>query len=67
MHREAASHGRVSTGLSRVRKIIIRTVENLLRGVEDEDERLPPLGRHEGFRRAGRERPRTSQQPTLEL
>jgi hypothetical protein len=35
---------------------MLNTVEELLRGVHDDGERLPPLGRGEGFRRAPREK-----------
>ena len=56
MLREAASHGYASTGLGQFRKIMVKTVEELMRGIHDDAERLPPLGRAEGFRRAPRER-----------
>jgi site-specific DNA-methyltransferase (adenine-specific) len=56
MLREAASHGFASTGLGQFRKIMVKTVEELLRGVHDDGERLPPLGRAEGFRRAPKEK-----------
>lgn len=55
MLQEAAGHGFASTGLGQVRRIMVKTVDELLRGVHDEAERLPPLGRHEGFRRAPKE------------
>ena len=58
MLREAASHGFFDYGLGRSRKVMVKTIEELLRGVHDESERLPPLGRQEGFRTAPRE-PRT--------
>lgn len=70
MLREAASHGYASTGLGQFRKIMVKTVEELLRGVHDDAERLPPLGRSEGFRRAPRERRRgagDAEQAALEL
>lgn len=35
---------------------MVKTIEELLRGVHDDGERLPPLGRGEGFRRAPKER-----------
>ncbi len=56
MLEEAAHHGFASTGLGQFRRIMIKTVEELLRGVHDDGERLPPLGRGEGFRRAPKER-----------
>ena len=61
--REAASHGFASYGLGDFRKIMVKTVDELLRNVQDEKEILPPLGRQEGFRRAARERvaPRPAQ------
>ncbi len=58
MLREAASHGFFDYGLGRARKIMVKTVAELLRGVHDAGERLPPLGRQEGFRSAPRERAR---------
>jgi len=63
MMREAASHGFASYGLGEFRKIMVKTVDELLRNVQDEKEVLPPLGRQEGFRRAARERvaPRPAQ------
>lgn len=56
MIEEAASHGFASTGLGQFRRIMVKTVEELLRGVHDDTERLPPLGRGEGFRRAPKEK-----------
>ena len=56
MLREAASHGFASSGLGQLRKITVKTVEELMAGVHNEAERLPPLGWQEGFRRAPRER-----------
>ncbi len=53
---EARHHGVVSTGLGQCRKIMVKTIEELLAGIHDEAERLPPLGKHEGFRRAPKER-----------
>ncbi|WP_198376317.1 hypothetical protein [Neoroseomonas rubea] len=45
---------------------MIKTVEELLRGVHDDSERLPPLGRGEGFRRAPKERrPTATEQRAL--
>lgn len=35
---------------------MLKTVEELLRGVHDDAERLPPLGRGEGFRRTPKEK-----------
>ena len=66
---EAASHGFASTGLGQFRKLMVKTVAELMAGVHDEAERLPPLGRQEGFRRAARERGATAStgQPTLDL
>jgi site-specific DNA-methyltransferase (adenine-specific) len=65
---EAASHGYASTGLGQVRKIMVKTVQELMAGVHDDNERLPPLGRQEGFRRASRERMRpATEQPGLDL
>jgi len=63
MMREAASHGFASYGLGEFRKIMVKTVDELLRNAQDEKEVLPPLGRQEGFRRAARERvaPRPAQ------
>lgn len=66
MLREAASHGFFEYGLGRSRKIMVKTVEELLRGVHDDGERLPPLGRQEGFRTAPREkRSGEGQEPLL--
>ena len=56
MLREAASHGYASTGLGQFRKIMVKTIAELMAGVHDEAERLPPIGRGEGFRAAPRER-----------
>ena len=56
MLEEAAHHGFASTGLGQFRRIMIKTVEELLRGVHDDGERLPPLGRGEGFRRVPKEK-----------
>jgi site-specific DNA-methyltransferase (adenine-specific) len=67
MLREAASHGFADTGLGQFRKIMVKTVEELMRGVHDEAERLPPLGRGEGFRVAPRERGKRGQQGALDL
>lgn len=64
MREEAASHGFASTGLGQFRRIMVKTVEELLRGVQDDGERLPPLGRAEGFRRAPKERRATPAQQT---
>ena len=54
--REPASQRFASTGLGQVRKVMVKTVEGLLRGVHDDAERPPPLGRQEGSRRTPRER-----------
>jgi site-specific DNA-methyltransferase (adenine-specific) len=59
---EAASHGYASTGLGEFRKIMVKTVQELMAGVHDDAERLPLLGRQEGFRRAARERGRLAEQ-----
>ncbi len=69
MLEEAAKHGFASTGLGQFRKIMVRTVEDLMHGIADDNERLPPVGRGEGFRRAPKERarPAAGNQPTLEL
>jgi site-specific DNA-methyltransferase (adenine-specific) len=56
MLREAASHGYASTGLGQFRKIMVKTIAELMVGVHDDAERLPPIGRGEGFRSAPRER-----------
>jgi site-specific DNA-methyltransferase (adenine-specific) len=56
MLREAASHGYASTGLGQFRKIMVKTIAELMAGVHDDAERLPPIGRGEGFRAAPRER-----------
>lgn len=56
MRREAAEAGFSSYGLGQFRKIMVKTVRELMAGVHDDAERLPPLGRNEGFRRAARER-----------
>ncbi len=63
MLREAASHGFFDYGLGffdyglgKSRKIVVKTIDESLRGVQDETERLPPIGRHEGFRTAPREK-----------
>jgi site-specific DNA-methyltransferase (adenine-specific) len=60
MVREAAALGYASYGLGDVRRLMVKTVDELLRNVHDEKEVLPPLGRQEGFRRAARERPTTT-------
>jgi hypothetical protein len=65
--REAASHGYATAGLGEFRKVMVKTVEELLHNVHDEKEVLPPLGRQEGFRRAARERTARPQQPGLDL
>jgi len=67
MLQEAASHGFASTGLGQFRRIMVKTVEELLRGVHDDAERLPPLGRGEGFRAAPRERGKRGEQRALDL
>lgn len=68
MMREAASAGFASTGLGQFRKIMVKTIEELLQGVHDDAERLPPLGRQEGFRRAARETAKPKRaQPGLDL
>jgi site-specific DNA-methyltransferase (adenine-specific) len=68
MLREAASHGFASFGLGEFRKIMVKTVEELLTNVHDEKETLPPLGRQEGFRRAAREKtPPKGGQKALDL
>jgi hypothetical protein len=63
------SAGFASTGLGQFRKIMVKTIEELLAGIHDDTERLPPLGRQEGFRRATRETTRRTApaQPALEL
>lgn len=66
MLQEAASHGFASTGLGHFRKIMVKTVEEVMRGVHDDAERLPPLGRGEGFRVAPRERGKKGQQSALD-
>lgn len=55
MLQDAAAHGYASTGLGQFRKIMVKTIAELMAGVHDDAERLPPLGRGEGFRRAPRE------------
>lgn len=47
---------------------MVKTVDELLRNIHDENEVLPPIGRQEDFRRAARERatPRAAH-PTLDL
>jgi len=67
MLREAASHGFFEYGLGKSRKITVKTIDELLRGVQDDAERLPPLGRHEGFRAAPRERKAAGEQTGLDL
>jgi hypothetical protein len=67
MMQEAASHGFASSGLGQFRKIMVKTVEELLRGVHDDAERLPPLGRGEGFRAAPRERGKKAEQSALDV
>ena len=64
-----AAHSYASYGLGEVRRLMVKTVDELLRNVHDKKEVLPPLGRQEGFRRAARERPATPRgdQPTLAL
>lgn len=67
MRREAASRGFASSGLGEFRKIMIRTIPELLPGVHDDAERLPPPGSSEGFRRAARERGRKPVQEGFDL
>jgi site-specific DNA-methyltransferase (adenine-specific) len=68
MLKEAASHGFASYGLGEFRRIMVKTVDELLRNVHDGNEVLPPLGRQEGFRRAARERSGAKgQQSALDL
>jgi site-specific DNA-methyltransferase (adenine-specific) len=69
MVRKAAAHGYASYGLGEVRRLMVKTVDELLGNVHDANEILPALGRQEGFRRAARERPATTRgdQPTLAL
>lgn len=62
MLEEAAHHGFASTGLGQFRRIMGKTIGELLRGVHDDGERLPPLGRGEGFRRAPKEKKAASGQ-----
>ncbi len=64
---EAASHGMASYGLGSFRKIMVRTVEDLMRGILDPHQSLPPLGRQEGFRRAAREGKKRGEQSSLDL
>jgi hypothetical protein len=65
---EAASHGFASIGLGQSRKIMVKTVDELMAGVHDHMERLLPLGRQEGLRRAARERRGGgAEQPGLEV
>ncbi|HYZ32148.1 MAG TPA: site-specific DNA-methyltransferase, partial [Crenalkalicoccus sp.] len=64
---EAASHGYASTGLGQFRKIMVKTIVELLAGVHDESDRLPPLGRQEGFRRAPRDRRAGAEQRALDV
>ena len=56
MLQDAAAHGYASTGLGQFRKIMVKTIAELMAGVHDDAERLPPIGRGEGFRAAPRER-----------
>jgi site-specific DNA-methyltransferase (adenine-specific) len=56
MLQDAAAHGYASTGLGQFRKIMVKTIAELMAGVHDDAERLPPVGRGEGFRAAPRER-----------
>jgi site-specific DNA-methyltransferase (adenine-specific) len=64
---EAASHGMASYGLGSFRKIMVRTVEDLMRGIQDPHQGLPPLGRQEGFRRAAREGKKRGEQSSLDV
>jgi len=67
MLREAASHGFFDYGLGKSRKIVVKKIDELLRGVQDDTERLPPIGRQEGFRAAPRERRGGADQSDLDL
>jgi hypothetical protein len=67
MLREAASHGFAEYGLGSFRRIMIKTIDDLLRNVHDKKEILPLVGRQEGFRRAAREKPKGTAQPALDL
>jgi site-specific DNA-methyltransferase (adenine-specific) len=67
MLKEAASHGYAEYGLGSFRRIMVKTIDDLLRNVHDEKEVLPPVGRQEGFRRAAREKPKGAAQPVLDL
>ena len=52
-----------SYGLGDFRKVMVKTLDELLRNVQNEKEIPPSLGRQEGFRRTARERvaPRPAQ------
>jgi site-specific DNA-methyltransferase (adenine-specific) len=65
MIREAASRGFASTGPGQFRKIMVKRVEELLHGAHDDGDRLPPLGRAEGFGRAPKERSGGGEQAVL--
>ena len=67
MMREAASYGFFDYGLERSRRIMVQTVNELLRSVSDDAERLPPLGRQEGFKAARCERRSALEQERLDF
>jgi hypothetical protein len=64
MTREAVSSGFFNSGLRHHPKIQIMTIRALLAGMKPD---LPPLGRHEGFRRAPRERGKKAEQTGFNL
>jgi len=67
MLREATSQGFFDYGLGKSRKIVVKTIDELLRGVQDDTERFPPIGRQEGFRAAPRERRSGGEESDLDL
>ena len=64
MRREAAASGFFDSGFGRHPKLQIYNIRELLAGIAVE---LPPLGRHEGFRRAPREKGPAATQTALDL
>ena len=64
MRREAAASGLFETSFGRHPKIQILTIHELLAGMKPD---LPALGRHEGFRRAARERGKGPEQTGLDV
>jgi hypothetical protein len=55
-HAWAAERGFASIGLVQFRKIVVKTITEVMTGADDDAERLSPPGLQEGFRRAPKEK-----------